>query len=352
MAAYKIDRALLVQAVNAFEATKTEDCPQGNQIAASLALGIPRPTFQHRLRSAVLAKVEPEKERPSYALPEFPDNDIPVKDIIESMSRRFQKRQTYQNALKWFPIKLRDNKPIGLALVGDPHVDDDGCNWPQLRADIEIMKQDGIYAVQIGDPNNNWAGRLIRLYANQETSKDTAWKLTKWFLRDSGVRWLAWLDGNHGAWNDGARIMREMNIKHIPMADWQAQFKLVFPNEAECRVWASHDFPGHSMWNTLHAAQKAAHTKDWAHIYACGHKHNWALHHEESASRGFCYWLARCRGYKYIDDHAERMGHASQQYGATVLAVIDPNATDDNASVVCFSNLERGADYLKWLRKK
>jgi hypothetical protein len=268
------------------------------------------------------------------------------------MSRRFGVRNAYEQAKKWFQIRMADSRPIGLSLVGDPHVDDDGCNWPQLQADIEIMKQEGVYSVNIGDINNNWTGRLLRLYANQETSKGTAWKLSKWFLRDSGIRWLAWLHGNHGAWNDGAEIMRQMNIQSVPMAEWEAQFKLVFPNKAEIRVWASHDFSGHSMWNTLHGMQKTAHMKDWAHLYASGHKHNWGVHQEESASRNFTYWLARCRGYKYLDSHSERMGHQSQQYGASILAVIDPTATDDNARVVCFSNLERGADYLKFLRKK
>lgn len=294
-----------------------------------------------------LRKWEKQQE---VTLPNLPDDDIPVGEIIEGMAKRFEKRSAFQESLRWFPVKVKENKPIGLVFVGDPHVDDDGCNWPLLRQHCEIMSRPNIYAVNIGDIHNNWAGRLTHLYANQETSKKTAWKLAKWFLRDSGIRWLAWLDGNHGAWGDGTQIAREMNINHIPMADWQAQFKLCFKNW-ECRIWAAHDFSGNSMWNTLHGMQKSAHMKDWAHIYASGHKHNWALHQEESASRDFVYWLARTRGYKFIDDHAERLGHQSQKFGASAMAVINPLASGDVTRVQCFADLEQGADYLAYLRK-
>ena len=69
-------------------------------------------------------------------------------------------------------IKIKSNKPIGVAFVGDPHVDNNGCNWPLLRRDIAIMRDTpGMFAVNIGDVTDNWAGRLVRLYADQEMSK-------------------------------------------------------------------------------------------------------------------------------------------------------------------------------------
>lgn len=317
-----------------------------NAVRAARALGIGR--------SALIARLERlarEKKEPDYELPEFPDNDIPVEEIIGMMEKRFEKRHAFQRATKWFPVNVKDTKPIGLAFVGDPHVDDDGCNWGQLRTDIEVMRSPGIYATNIGDTTNNWIGRLLGQFAKQETSQETARKLAKWFLKDAGIKWLVWLLGNHDAWGDGSAILREMNVQNVPMMDWQAQYKLVFPNRYECRVWASHDFAGHSMWNSLHGPQKTAHMKESAEIFVCGHKHNWALHQEESAGRDFVYWLARARGYKFIDSYAEKLNHQSQQYGATILAVINPEAKNPAAAVQCFADLEHGADYLKFLRK-
>lgn len=322
----------------------------GNQMAAAKQLGISRGAMQSRISRANARGLQAGKSAPE--LPEFPDDDVPVGELIDTMERRFSKRHAHDEAKKWFPVKMPEARPIGLAFMGDPHVDDNGCNWPLLRRHCEIMRQDGIYAVNIGDTTNNWTGRLLKKFADQDTSQATARKLAKWLLTDAGIQWLLWLFGNHDGWNDGAAVLSAMNVQRIVMIDWQAQFRLCFPNGWDCRVWAAHQFPGHSMWNTLHGPQRAAHTKDWAHIYACGHTHNWAAHHEESASRDFVYWLARCRGYKFLDEYADKYGHQSQRFGATVLAVIDPNAEQEVNRVHCFADLELGADFLKYLRRK
>lgn len=306
----------------------------------------------NQIRKAVEASGP--KDAPAPILPAFPDDDLPAGELIEMMCKRFGKRSEAKQARLWFPIKIRENKPIGILWFGDPHVDDNGCNWPLLKRHTEIAAStEGLYGANIGDSTNNWVGRLTRLFANQDTSQDTARKLAKWLLTESGVKWLLWLIGNHDAWNDGATILRLMNRDNrIPIEDWGAQFRLVFPNGFERRVWAAHNFSGHSMWNTLHGPQKAAHTKSHAHLYVCGHTHNWALHHEESASRDFTYWLARTRGYKYIDSHAEHMGHASQDEGAAILSIFNPLASTEAGSVLCFADVEQGADYLTWLRKR
>lgn len=287
------------------------------------------------------------------SVPEFPDDDIPTKEIIEVLTKRYKKRETHHASKSWFPVTVRNDRPLGLAFIGDPHLDDNGCNWPLLRRDIDLMQKDGVYACNIGDTTNSWGGRLVHLWMNQDTSHKTARKLAKWFLVESGVRWLVWLLGNHDTMmGDAGSILKEMGSHLVPMEDWQARFILRFAGGRECRIWAAHQFPGHSLWNTLHGPQRAAHTKAEAHIYAAGHTHNWAVHQEESASRDFTYWLVRSRGYKFLDDYAEKLGHFSQDDGATVLAVIDPKATSEAGFVQCFADLEKGVDFLTWLRKR
>lgn len=325
----------------------------GDKSAAAREMGIPRSTLQNRLRAAENRAIKPRKNDASFSLPEFPDDDIPVEEIIESMCKRYEKRSAHVAAKKWFPVQIKSDIPIGVGFVGDPHVDDDGCNWPLLKQHIEIFKNtDGLYGVNIGDTTNNWVGRLMKKFADQETSQSTARKLAKWFLHDSGIEWLVWLLGNHDVWNDGAAVLTGMNTKRIPMEDWEAKFRLVFPNNRECRIWASHNFSGNSIWNSLHGPQRTAHTKAEANIYVCGHLHNWALHHEESATRDFTYWLARARGYKFIDEYATKLGHGSQDEGATIVSVIDPKATSEAGFVTCFADMEEGADFLTWKRSK
>ena len=131
-----------------------------------------------------------------------------------------------------------------------------------------------------------------------------------------------------------------------------AQFQLECPNKESFRIWATHNFPGSSIWNTLHGPQRAAHTKAEADVYVCGHFHNWGHHQEESASRRFTCWLARARGYKWNDDHAHVLGHEPQQEGATILAVFDPNSENQSSRVTCWADPFAGADYLEFLRAK
>ena len=70
--------------------------------------------------------------------------------------------------------------------------------------DADLMaKTPGVYAVNIGDTTDNWGGRLIRLYAENDVSRQTERKLARWFLQESGIRWLVWLHGNHDTM-DGA----------------------------------------------------------------------------------------------------------------------------------------------------
>lgn len=318
-----------------------------NKSEIAVELGLHRQTVCKRLRSAPSAQPEADVE-----LPEFPEDDIDVDQIIAQAVQSYEKRAASAVARKWFEIKVKAERPIGIAFVGDPHLDNAGTNWPLLRQHVDLMKNTpGVHAVNIGDTTDNWVGRLVRLYADSNVSKPRAQKLAKWFLADSGIPWRVWLLGNHDAWGDGAGLLRLMNTPRIPMEDWEAKFQFVFPSGRACRVWASHDFKGHSMWNSGHGAQRAALMRDDAHIFASGHRHNWFIHKEENADRGNTYTLLRARGYKHIDSYASHHGYASQAAGSTVLCVVDPKGTD-SSFVRAFEDLEEGCDYLTWKRGK
>ena len=283
---------------------------------------------------------------------QFPKDDITAEEIIEHQMKTVAQKLDHADSQKWFKVKVNETKPIGVAFIGDPHVDNAGCNWVLLKKHIEVLQREGIYSVGIGDYTDNWVGRLTRLYAKNNMSRERAIKVCKWFIGDSGINWMVLIRGNHDMWSPGFDDpLMWMESGAAPKMDWAAQFKITFPNGRECKVDARHNFKGHSMWNTLHGMQKAAHMKDSAHLYVAGHTHNWALHQEESASKQFTYWLVRARGYKYIDEYANILGHDEQKDGATILAVIDPDKYG-SSFVQCFVDLETGADYLQWLRRK
>ena len=322
-----------------------------NYASAAREIGIAPATLRGSLdrldRERKTGKIAEATER--LECPEFPDDDIPVEQIIETLEKRFSKRQAHKDAKKWFPVRVNIDGPFGILWYGDPHLDDDGCNWTLLRKHISLHEScPALFAANLGDTTNNWVGRLMRLYAEQETSKHTARKLAKWFLLEANIPWFIWIFGNHDLWNDGDALLRALNVNRIIMED-RAQFRLL-SGDKEWRVWVEHDFKGNSIWNSLHGPQRAAHTKEMAHLYICGHKHNWALHQEESASRGFIYWLARARGYKFIDSFGESLGHFPQKEGASILSVHDPDATSMAGFMQCFADPEEGVDYLNWKR--
>jgi len=319
----------------------------GTIAATAKELGINRTTLSSRYQTA---KAWQKQLSPTVELPTFPDEDIPVEDIIDTMSRRFEKRAASYKAHTWFPVKFKTDDPIAVLWVGDPHVDDNGCNWPVLQRHAELCRETGgLYAVNIGDTTNNWSGRLARLYAEQDSSISTARKLAEWLMLDSGIHWLVWLIGNHDAWGDGAEVLAQMakrGTKKLVCHDWEARFCLTFPNGWAPRIFAAHDFKGHSQWNPLHGPMKAGQMGPEAEVYVCGHRHNWAAFIYENANRSREQHFIRVRGYKFLDDYARRLGIIEQESGCSILTVFDPS----RESMTTFSDVERGVEFLNVLR--
>jgi len=312
--------------------------------------GIHRSTLRDQIYEAQRRRIKiPE---PELEFPKLPSSEPTAEELIAQACKRFESHQQARDARRWMEIKIKSTKPVGVCFMGDPHVDNPGCNWPLLKRDIDILENtEGMYAVNIGDLTDNWVGRLIKLYADQEMSKKQAWKLAKYLIRDAKIKWLCHILGNHDMWNDGPYLIKANAHPIVPVEEWQSRFQLVFPNETRIRVHVAHDFPGSSIWNSMHGPQKASMLLEEADIYACGHKHNWAINESENSQRDFVYWLIRARGYKSIDHYADQRGYGSQRYGSSIVAIIDPNATGPS-KVRCIPDLQEAAEYLTWKRAK
>jgi len=315
-------------------------------LSTARELGIEPATLRHRLKLAVQRGIH----SPEIQYPDLPSSELPAEQLIEQASARFQTHLAAREAQQWFNIKIKSNLPIGIAFVGDPHIDNNGCNWPLLREHIGLLETTpGLYATNMGDLTDNWIGRLERLYADQEMSKKQAWKLAKYLLKDCDIRWLCHILGNHDAWGDGPYLIKANARPLVPVLDWQARFQVSFPNGRRVRIHAAHDFPGRSIWNKSHGPTKAAMLWDQADIFVAGHRHEWEIVEGENAQRGFNYWLVRVRGYKFIDSYADRLGYGSQRHGATVAAIVDPSA-EGPTYIRCFSDLAEAAEFLTWKR--
>lgn len=325
----------------------------GSMNKAAAALNISRAAVQMACKRHA-ARIE-QAGAPSVPVADvLPPSDLPITEIIAMQAKRFTQRLEHHKAKRWREFTIPTAGPYGLMFFGDPHVDDNGCNWPLLQSHCALAaKTEALYAINIGDSTNNWTGRLARLWAEQDTSSSTARAMAKWLLSESGVPWFLWLHGNHDLWDGpvGAGWFEAHRPHFVAMEDWQAKVVLRSPNGHALRLWAAHNFKGNSIWNNMHGLERAAQMQDWAHLYVAGHHHDTGLRQGENPHRGFCYWLARARGYKFMDNFAELHGFGEHQHGASVLAVIDPAADKPNA-VQCFLDPFEGAEFLAWKRRK
>jgi hypothetical protein len=318
---------------------------------AAAASGIPYTTMQ--ARSARGKDLPPVSETvDDIEFPVLPESELPVEDIIKWQSKNFTQALVAREKRRWMEIKVKSNQPIAVCFMGDPHIDNAGCNWPLLEQHVKILSATkGMYAIGGNDITDNWVGRLVNLYSESKVSKKQAWKVVKWLFRDSGVKWLVHVMGNHDVWNDGQYLLKAAAEDFVPVEDWQARFQLVFPNGKRAKIHMAHDFKGSSIWNHLHGAQREALLGEEADIYACAHRHCWAMHSEENQLRGYIYWLIRSRGYKYHDSYADRGMFGHQKYGASVTAIIDP-CGEGPKKVTCFADLAEAADFLTWKRAR
>lgn len=314
-----------------------------NLAALSREMGKPRSTLQGW---SVRGKPEPKVE---FSQSAFLSGDEPIDEIIARKEKAFARKAEAHAGRQWFEIKINEEAPYGVMLWGDPHLDDDGCNMPLLKRHLAVAAQEGIYSVNMGDSHNNWVGRLERLYAHQEASRNTGKRLVEWFMWDSGATWLCWLVGNHDAWNEGTDFLMRLANRKIPVIDWHAQFQIVHPTGERVRFDASHGRKGSSIWNNLHATLRAAKLGDAADIYCTAHTHNYGLEHLEIPEQQRSCWLAQLRGYKFMDSYALHNNFAEYQLGSSVLAVIDPRP-GARTKVQCFEDVEMGAAFLRWLR--
>lgn len=165
-----------------------------NKVAAAQALGIPINTFRSRIERA--RAMFPEPEPAAFEVPELPDETPTAEELIARRIKQFQRKSDAKDARKLVPVKVKIDGPFGLALFGDPHVDDDGTDIALLQRHVDMVNRtEGLFGANVGDYSNNWVGRLARLYSEQSVSAAEAWVLVEWLIH--AVPWMFLIGGNH-----------------------------------------------------------------------------------------------------------------------------------------------------------
>ena len=300
--------------------------------------------------SKIVSEFPPEKP---FESDEIPDELPTADELLTRRSTQFARKKTAIDARSLIPIRITCDGPIGIAHMGDPHVDDDGTDIDTLRRHVEIINRtEGLFAGNVGDYSNNWVGRLARLYGEQSLSAAEAWVLVEWLVR--AVDWIYLVGGNHDLWSGAGDPVKWMAKQaRVQYQSHGMRLGLQFPNGRVIRVNARHDFSGRSQWNTAHGPGKAAQMGWRDHILTCGHTHVSGYQVLRDPSSGLISHALRVGSYKTFDRYAEEKGLPNQTFTVCPVTVIQPQyADDDNRLVTVFMDPELAADFLTWLRKR
>jgi hypothetical protein len=271
--------------------------------------------------------------------------------LKQDRKRTFRRKKNHEDDLAKLTLTLPIDGPYGIVFLGDPHVDDDGCDWETLDRHISTIRDtEGLYAVNLGDTSNNWVGRLERLYANQRTTAAEAHILVEGFIRELQGKWLFHVGGNHDLWSGHddplPNLCKAAQATYIPIGGKIG----IRQGRNTLFINARHTFPGNSMWNTAHGAARSVLMGNIDHITVCGHKHTTGQNILKAPNGRICHAL-QVASYKVIDEYAKEGGFRDNTIAPACMVVIDHRHTDTNPRMLTvFHDVEQGAEYLRFLR--
>lgn len=281
------------------------------------------------------------------------ETQIPIDELIQmridSCRRKTAKHKTHQRCLT-LPAQ-----PFGIMVFGDPHVDNDGCDWETLMRHVQLVKNtEGVLAACVGDMHDNWIGRLAVQYAKSTVTASDGWRLSEWLFQS--MQWIAICGGNHDSWAKAAGVdpMKLLTAKTGVQcyAPDEIRIELRWKNREDLDpiIWIlRHDFKGRSWYHPTHGPHKEAMLDGQCHLLTAGHIHQWGSLTTEQR-HGRVTHAVRVRGYKRADSYAMEKGFFEQQYGESCLVVINPHL-DPIGRIQIYWDLEEGCKYLSTLRK-
>lgn len=332
----------------------------GTVTEAARALKCNRNTFQKRVQIArergfdvpTVGFATPAAPK-AFTVEELPDELPSAEELLARRRKQFARKSAAKEARHLVRVQVKIDGPIGFAIVGDPHVDDDGCDIALLERHIATLNaHEALLPLGIGDYSNNWVGRLARLYGQQEVTAAESWVLVEWLIK--ALHWVALVGGNHDAWSgDGDPIKWMAKSARANYESHGVRLALELPGGREIRVNARHDFRGKSAWNSTHGIGKAAQLGWRDHILTAGHTHVSGIQVVRDPMSGLISHCLRVGSYKTHDRYADELGLPNQTFTVCPVVVVRPQfADDDNRLLTTFFDPDTAAEFLTWLRTR
>lgn len=275
--------------------------------------------------------------------------------LVEQRKARFARRDTGADTHGKLKLHIPVRGPVGILIIGDPHVDDDGTDLALLEEHMDLINGcDGAYAACVGDVTNNWVGKLARLYGEQSTTAQEAWELAEWFFEGFKDKMLWIVAGNHDCWSGAGDPLKWISRhNHTVYEPWDIVVTLNTPDtgSAPFTINMRHSFKGNSQWNTAHAIAKAAQLGTRYDLLTAGHTHVSGYQIIKDEMSGQLIHCLQVASYKTHDRYAREMGLKDKSISASAFVVFDPEA-DAAGRVTVFHDIARGVGYLAYLREK
>lgn len=298
---------------------------------------------------------------PEIEHPLLPDELPTADELLARRRKQFDRKHASKDARRLIPVKVHKDGPIGILHMGDPHIDDDGTDIHALERDVRLIcDTDGLYGANVGDNQNNWPGRLARLYGKQSVTQAEAWVLVEWLITTVGDKWMYLCAGNHDLFkvdtprSPGDPLQWMVRQHNTAYQEHGVRIGLQLRDGREVRINCRHDHKGRSQWNPNHGPSKAAKMGWKDHIVIAGHTHESGGPDplKDQMTKTIC-WSAKVAGYKVYDDYADQNGFPDQNINPSIISIIDTNRDETHPGFIkWFWDVDAGADYLTWLRSK
>jgi hypothetical protein len=340
------------------------------EIAA--ALGRTYESVRNKLRPRERERAETVRRVVEYAPPQGPELvelyhatvDAPDESRDETeeefLARVFQsatKSVEKAKAQKHATLKIASSEPVGIAFLGDQHIDTKGTDLRFLERTAKFIgSTPGLYGFGLGDVlQNNIVHRDkdVRALPDQLRFFDCylGWMLGKFLMS---------VDGNHDAWTqqvagfDHIKAAAKRHKFHYAPDEMLVTVQIVNPHDAdevtaEWTIAARHQFRRHSNLNPLHACWRwmEEQAPNWDRIpdvLVLAHNHAAAVGVHNFAGRDV--WGIRPGSAQIDSNYARQKGF--QDFRPTAPVAVLPAV--QSGRVQCFADPEAAVQHMRGWR--
>jgi hypothetical protein len=291
-------------------------------------------------------------------IPPIPDVERDADTLIEMAAAHRERLQASLRARHSSVIRIPSNKPFGVVMLPDQHMDNPGANVRLIFQHANLIRDtDGLYAVEVGDGIDNFIiAKLAEARREHVVSHKESWVLLEDYHRRIALKLLAAISGNHLNWTTKLggvdhlqAILKRAGVKALYDAD-ELYFNLQAANGRKWMWGMRHFFRGDSLYNSAHSVARYAmsHAYRGEDVIVAGHKH--VAGYNCLSTRGKTVECIQVGSYKDrdFDDYCRTKGFMAQHPFLCPVIIHHP---DDGRSEF-YKEIEHAIPYLKYLRSK